>query len=80
MSIDIIGKFYTWKLKRQSKTSEQKPEKKSEKEELKKSKLTKERKIKPKNDDDESYKHRDRSTKEILDELEEMHKKKSKKD
>ncbi len=80
--IGIAGKAYRWRLKKQIKPIT-KTEKKSEKEELKKAKLTKERKIKPKNDkekdDDESYKHRDRTAKEILDELEEMHKKKSKK-
>ena len=78
LSVGIGGKIYNWKLKRQRKTVETK--KKSEKEEPKKAKAAKEEKIKLKKDDaaDEAYKHRDRSTKEILDELEEMHKKKIK--
>lgn len=81
--VGIAGKVYSWRLKKQSKTSQTKKEEKSGKEEQKKAK---EEKAKPKKDKemdediDEAYKHRDRSTKEILDELEEMHKNKTKKD
>ncbi|MDP3766095.1 MAG: hypothetical protein Q8R04_06300 [Nanoarchaeota archaeon] len=80
LSVGIAGKFYSWKLRKQSKKAEAKIDKKSRKEEQKKAK---EKNIKSKNKDedaDEAYKHRDRSTKEILDELEEIHKKKTKKD
>lgn len=85
LGVGIAGKIYSWRLKRQSKKTETKEEKKSEKEQPKKAKATKEEKIKSKNketneDVDEAYKHRDRTTKEILDELEEMHKNKTKKD
>ena len=69
--IGIAGKIYNWKLKKQSRTSGIKTEKKS-----KKTKKGKEKE----EDADESDKRRDRSTKEILDELEEMHRKKTKKD
>lgn len=83
--IGVAGKFYSCRLKKQSKKTETKEEKKSEKEQPKKAKATKEERIKSKNkekdeDVDEAYKHRDRTTKEILDELEEMHKKKIKKE
>ena len=73
LGIGIAGKIYGWKLKKESvakpedKKSEAKPEKQSKKE-------TK----KNKNDEDDKDKHRDRSTKEILDELDDMHKKKMK--
>ena len=78
----IVGKIYGFMLKRKGKSSEAKPDEKlnkkakedrSDKEKPAKEKQTKE-------DEDEAYRHRDRSTKEILDDLEEMHKKKAKKD
>jgi len=75
LGFGVAGKAYSWKLKRQSETIETKTEKKTKKE--KKAKVNKEQ---TKEEIEEAYKHRDRSTKEILDELEEMHKKKSKKD
>ena len=75
LSIGIIGKVYSWKLNKQSKTAETKTEKKTEKE-----KRAKVNEGQTKEEMEEAYKHRDRSTKEILDELEEMHKKKTKKD
>lgn len=81
--IGIAGKIYSWKLKRQSKTAKTSIVRKTEKEETKKSKAAKEEKTKSKNkeldeDVDEAYKHRDRTAKETLDELEEMHKRKMK--
>ena len=86
LSIGIAGKIYSWRLKRQSKKSEIKTENKSGKEEQKKPKEEKTKKETPakekqsKEDEEEAYKHRDRSTKEILDELDEMHRKKKKED
>ena len=82
LSIGIVGKVYSWRLKRQIKKSEIKTGKKSGKE----SKEEKTKKEKPakekqsKEDEEESYKHRDRSTKEILDELDGMPRKKKKED
>ncbi len=75
LGLGVAGKAYSWKLKRQSEIIEIKTEKKTKKE--KKAKVNEEQ---TKEEIEEAYKHRDRSTKEILDELEEMHKKKSKKD
>lgn len=65
LGIGIGGKIFSWKSRKQSKKLEEKPDKKS-----KKDKENYE-------DADEAYKHRDRTTKEILEELEEMHRKKS---
>ena len=82
--IGIAGKVYSWKLKKESKTTEAKTEKKSGKEESKKAKATKENKTKKgkgkEEDADEADKRRHRSAKEILDELDEMHRKKINKD
>ena len=75
LGFGVAGKAYSWKLKRQSEATETKTEKKTEKE--KKAKISEEQ---TKEEMEEAYKHRDRSAKEILDELEEIHKKKSKKD
>ena len=75
LCIGVAGKVYSWKLKKQSRTTETKTEEKSEKGESKKAKAAKNDKEKDE-DINEAYKHRDRTTKEILDELEEMHKKK----
>ncbi|MBI2650415.1 hypothetical protein HYX04_03810 [Candidatus Woesearchaeota archaeon] len=69
----IAGKVYSWKLKKQSSKPEPKEGKRIKEEKLKKEKQTKE-------EEGEAHRHRDRSTKEILDELDEMHKKKIKKD
>ncbi|MBI2654999.1 hypothetical protein HYX06_01075 [Candidatus Woesearchaeota archaeon] len=72
----IAGKVYIRRLNKNPK-SEARADKKSEKE----SKEEKPKKEKPKEkrtkeEEEEAYKHRDRSTKEILDELEDIHKKK----
>ena len=75
LGLGVAGKSYSRKLKRQSEVIETKAEKKTEKE--KKAKVNKEQ---TKEEIEEAYKHRDRSAKEILEELEEIHKKKSKKD
>lgn len=74
LGFGVAGKSYSRKLKRQNKIIETKTEKKAEKE--RKARVNK---WQTKEEIEEAYKHRDRSTKEILDELEEMHKKKSKK-
>lgn len=66
LGIGIAGKIFRWKSRRQSNKSEEKQDKKS-----KKDKESYE-------DTDEAYKHRDRTTKEILDELDEIHRKKVK--
>ncbi|MBI2659198.1 hypothetical protein HYX05_03830 [Candidatus Woesearchaeota archaeon] len=70
-AIGIGGKVYSWKLKKQSSKPKSKEGKKIKEEKAKKEKPTKE-------EEDEAHRHRDRSTKEILDELDEMHKKKLK--
>ncbi len=62
LGVGIAGKFYGWKLKRKDNT----PQIKTDKEKKTKKEL------------EEEYRHRDRTTKEILDELEEMHKKRIK--
>ena len=68
----IAGKVYIRRLKNQGLKAGVKTDKKPEKAATtKKEKQTKE-------DADEAYKHRDRSAKEILEELEEMHRKKMK--
>ena len=82
LSAGIVGKAYGFMLKRKGKAAEAKPDGKSNKK-AKENKADKEKPAKEKQtkeEEDEAYKHRDRSTKEILDELEEMHKKKAKKD
>ena len=72
LGIGIAGKVYSWKLKRQkAEPRKEVKEEKSKKEKPAKEKLTKE-------EEDEAYMHRDRSAKEILDELEDMHRKKMK--
>lgn len=82
LGIGIAGKVYSWRLKKQSKTSGAKTEKKPEKgkkgkeDQIKKERSSDEKQTKE--EVEEAYRHRDRSTKEILDELEEMHKKKIK--
>ena len=77
LSAGIVGKAYGFMLKRKGKAAEAKSDGKSNKK-AKEGKAGKEKH--DKEDEEEAYKHRDRSTKEILDELEEMHKKKAKKD
>ena len=85
LGIGIAGKIYSWKLNKQTRQIAKRG-KKPEKDENNKAKAAKEERVilkKGKENDedvDESYKHRDRSAKEILDELEEMHKNKTKKD
>lgn len=83
LGIGIAGKVYSWRLKKQikptAKTGE-KSEKKTKEEKTNKEKPAKENEQKTKEGMEEAYKHRDRTTKEILDELEEIHKKRSKKD
>ena len=79
LGIGVAGKGYSWKLKKQGKKADTKTGKKSEKG----AKKLKEAKKDKKEIDEETYKKdrgRKRTTKEILDELEEMHKKKTKKD
>ena len=77
MGVGIAGKIYGWRLKKKTSTAEPKSEKKSgigakaEKTKEKPAKKTKE-------EEDEDYNHRDRSAKEILEELDEIHKKKTK--
>lgn len=73
-AIGIAGKVYSWKLKRQSSKPEPKEGKKIKEEKSKKEKPSKEKQAKE--EEDEAYRHRNRTTKEILDELDEMHKKK----
>ena len=69
LGVGIAGKIYIRRLNKQGLKSEARADKKSEKT------------AKTKKEEEEAYRHRDRSTKEILDELEDMHKKKvSKKD
>ena len=78
LGIGIAGKIYSWRLSRQTKATTP-TEKEAIKEDKKKSK--KEQTPKSRKDDDEfdeAYRHRDRTTKEILDGLDEMHKKKTK--
>ena len=73
LGIGIAGKIYIRRLKKSTK-SETRADKKSEK-----AAKTKEEKLEEKQtkeEEEEAYRHRDRSTKEILDELEEIHKKK----
>ena len=81
LGIGIAGKVYIRRLKKIAK-SETRTDKKSEKEvKEEKTKKEKPKEKQTKEEEEEAYKHRDRSTKEILDELEEIHKKKvSKKD
>ena len=76
MAIGIAGKVYSWKSKRQSSKPESKEDKKIKGEKVKKEKPSKEKQAKE--EENEAYRHRDRTTKEILDELDEMHKKKMK--
>ena len=75
-AIGITGKVYRWKLKRQSSKPEPKEDKGIKGKKSKKEKPAKEKQTKE--EEDEAYRHRDRTTKEILDELEDMHKKKMK--
>lgn len=77
LSIGIAGKIYGWKLRKKSNVAESKREGKAEKAaKVKEEKISKEKLSKE--EEEEAYRHRDRSTKEILDELEDMHKKKLK--
>ncbi|MBI2658070.1 hypothetical protein HYX08_05245 [Candidatus Woesearchaeota archaeon] len=82
LSAGILGKVHGFMSKRRGKSAEAKPEEKSDKKAKEKipdkEKPAKEKQTK--DEEDEAYRHRDRSTKEILDELEEIHKKKPKKD
>lgn len=73
LGVGIAGKVYS-RLTKDGKTKEAETYKKPEKEEPKKAKAAKN----DNEDADESYNHRDRTAKEILDELEEMHRKKMK--
>jgi len=75
-AIGIVGKVYSWKSKRQSSKPESKEDKKIKGEKAKKEKPSKEKQVKE--EENEAYRHRDRTTKEILDELDEMHKKEMK--
>lgn len=75
----IAGKVYIRRLEKQSLKTVAKTDKQPEKlvkEKIKKEKPSKEKQTKE--EMEEAYRHRDRSTKEILDELEEIHKKKMK--
>ena len=72
----IAGKIY---IRRLNKNSETIADKKSEKRVKEETKKEKPKEKQTKEEEEEAYKHRDRSTKEILDELEEIHKKKSSK-
>ena len=82
----IAGKIYIWKLKKNAATPQINIGKNPEKEDLKKDKEIKSKKTekeKPskkqsKVQEAEAYEHRDRTMKEILEELDEMHKKKTK--
>lgn len=78
LGVGIAGKVYIRRLEKQSLKAGAKTDKKSEKEvKEEKTKIEKPSKEKQsKEETEEAYKHRDRSTKEILDELDEMHKKK----
>lgn len=81
LGIGIAGKIYFWRLKKRrenpggyvSKKPEKNIEEKTSKAGFSKENPTKEEK-------EEAYLHRDRSTKEILDELEDINKKKNRKD
>ena len=78
LGIGIAGKVYGWRLKRKENIPKIKPEKDKK---LKEEKTTEERPAKEKKTKEEleeEYRHRDRTTKEILDDLEDMHKKKMK--
>jgi len=70
LSVGVAGKVYSWKLKKQGRKAETKTEKKLEK----RAKKFKEAKK------DKKGRDRKRTAKEILDELEETHKRKTKKD
>ena len=71
-AIGIAGKVYSWKLKRQSSKPEPKEDKKIKEEKSKKEKPAKEKQTKE--EEDEAHRHKNKTTKEILDELEDMHK------
>ena len=74
LGIGVAGKGYSWKLKKQGRKAETKTEKKPEKEDKK----IKEPEKETDQEADKKYRERKRTTKEILDELEEIHKKKIK--
>ncbi len=76
LGIGIAGKVYIRRLKENTKSGTR-TDKKSET--IAKTKKEKPKEKQTKEEEEEAYKHRDRSTKEILDELEEMHKKKASK-
>lgn len=78
LGIGIAGKVYIWKSRKEIKTTETKTKKKSEKDK-KETKKDKPDKKQTKEEEEEAYKHRNRTTKEILDELEDIHKKKTQK-
>lgn len=71
LGIGIAGKIYGWKLLKNRGKKTETIQSKEAKKEIKKSE-------KDEDDAAEAYKHRDRTTKEILDDLEEIHKKKMK--
>lgn len=76
IAIGTGGKVYSWRLKRQSTKPESEGDEMIKEKKSKKEKTSKEKQAKEEEED--AYKHRDRTTKEILEELEEVHKKKIK--